>query len=98
MIRTEGFTAARGDRPDVPNVLVLITDGNSNDPEATFREAYLAKAAGIHIITVGMFILISHCVFRAIAPTKRTLSNFFSVFLTMTKLLQYILQILRGHS
>ena len=52
-VREEGFTEDAGDRSDIGNILVLLTDGNSNQPELTFQEAYAAKAAGIHIITVG---------------------------------------------
>lgn len=55
MVRTQGFTAGRGDRSGVPNVMVLLTDGNSNNPEATYTATIRAKADGIHVITVGRF-------------------------------------------
>ena len=33
------FTVASGDRPDVTNILIVITDGKSNEPEFTRQEA-----------------------------------------------------------
>lgn len=41
------------DRGNVPNVLMILTDGNSNDQEDTLEAAHDAKRAGFHIITVG---------------------------------------------
>ena len=52
-VRDEGFTSGRGDRQDVRNVMVIITDGNSANTQETVRQATLAKRSGIHIITVG---------------------------------------------
>ena len=43
------FTQANGDRRNVDNVLMIITDGSSNDHEITIREAREVKKAGIHI-------------------------------------------------
>jgi len=34
-VRTAVLTLAAGDRGDVPNIVVVITDGRSNDPQAT---------------------------------------------------------------
>ena len=53
LARETGFTSGRGDREGVQDVIVLLTDGNSNNPELTFPAAQRAKADGIHIITVG---------------------------------------------
>lgn len=53
-VREGMFTAANGDRPDVPNILVLVTDGISNDRNATIGQAILTRNAGISIITVGV--------------------------------------------
>ncbi len=30
LVRDTMFTAANGERPDAPNIVILITDGNSN--------------------------------------------------------------------
>jgi len=52
-MRTSSFTAANGDRPDVPNVGILVSDGNSNINQSnTIPEANLAKAAGITMYSV----------------------------------------------
>lgn len=53
-VREGMFTVANGDRPNIPNILVLITDGISNDPNATMAQAILTRNAGISIITIGV--------------------------------------------
>jgi len=47
------FQPNNGDRSNVPNYLVILTDGNSNNATATWREAMRARARGINIITVS---------------------------------------------
>ena len=54
-MRLHQFVEVNGDRPDVPNVAVIITDGASNeDQDQTIPEAQLAHEAGIQIISVGI--------------------------------------------
>ncbi|KAK7494669.1 hypothetical protein BaRGS_00014067, partial [Batillaria attramentaria] len=53
-LRTQMFTAGNGDRADVPNVAVIITDGKSSDPDDTTRAAQAARDAGIILFTVGV--------------------------------------------
>ena len=48
------FTADNGDRPNVPNMGIVITDGRSNDPNATKMEAAAARAKGITMVAVGV--------------------------------------------
>ena len=49
------YTAANGDRPGVPNVAIVITDGVSNiNSRRTIPEAEQARAAGIHIYAIGI--------------------------------------------
>jgi len=43
-----------GDRPDVPDVLVLVTRGLSDDKNAVISQAKRLKSEGIRIETVGM--------------------------------------------
>ena len=51
----EMFTPANGDRPGVPNICIILTDGISNiDPMRTIPNAEEARAAGIHIFAVGI--------------------------------------------
>lgn len=53
-MRTEQFTTQRGDRPDVPNVAIVITDATSNkDQNLTIPEALAAQRAGVTMFTVG---------------------------------------------
>lgn len=54
-MRSDMFTAFNGDRPDVPNVAVVITDGVSNtNSRRTIPEAEQARGEGIHIYTIGI--------------------------------------------
>ena len=55
LTRTEIFKAANGDHPDVPNVIVLITDGNpTREADILGDEARLIKSLGITIVGVGV--------------------------------------------
>ena len=38
----------------MPNVAVLFTDGKSNEPEETWKEAVAARKAGITLLVVGI--------------------------------------------
>ena len=54
-MRTEMYTAANGDRPNVPNICIVVTDGVSNiNSRRTIPEAEEARAAGIHIYAIGI--------------------------------------------
>lgn len=49
------FTSARGDRSNVPNIAIVITDGVSNkDKDRTIPDAEAARAKGIRIFSVGI--------------------------------------------
>lgn len=49
------FSSARGDRPAVPNVAVVVTDGYSNiQPENTIPEANNARQRNIEMYVVAM--------------------------------------------
>lgn len=48
------FNQAAGDRSDKPNIIVVITDGSSNNPSLTINEASLNKQAGHRIIALGI--------------------------------------------
>ncbi|CAG5124867.1 unnamed protein product, partial [Candidula unifasciata] len=55
VMRTVMFTSANGDRPDVPNVAVVLTDGVSNvNSQQTVPYAQLAHEDGIHIYSIGV--------------------------------------------
>jgi collagen type VI alpha len=54
-LRNELFNPANGDRPDVPNLAIIITDGVSNlNSQRTIPEAVLTRDYGIHIFAIGI--------------------------------------------
>ena len=49
------YTAENGDRPGVPNVCIVVTDGISNiNSRRTIPDAEQARAKGIHIYAIGI--------------------------------------------
>ena len=54
VVNDEMFTQANGDRPDIPNYLVLITDGRSDNRTATVMEAERLRRAGVVVVVVGV--------------------------------------------
>ncbi len=48
------FSPDRGDNSQRDNIVILITDGWSDDPDDTWAEAMRLREAGIHIIVVGI--------------------------------------------
>lgn len=55
MIRETMFTSRNGDRPNVPNVAIIITDGISNiNSRRTIPEADKAKDDDIRIFAIGV--------------------------------------------
>ncbi|XP_045165576.2 uncharacterized protein LOC123529337 [Mercenaria mercenaria] len=53
-MREKIFVPKAGDRPNVPDIAVVILDGSSDDPRETKRQAALAKEAGIHIYAIAV--------------------------------------------
>lgn len=54
-MREEMFSVANGDRPDVDNVAIVVTDGVSNINSArTVPEAEQARAENIHVYAIGI--------------------------------------------
>lgn len=52
-VREEGFSADRA-RTDVAHIMVLLTDGQSDNPMVTEEEATKAKEQGIYIFAIGV--------------------------------------------
>ena len=49
------FTVEKGDRPDAPNVAILLTDGESSvDKQFTLPQADQARSKGITIYSIGV--------------------------------------------
>jgi len=91
MARTQLFSGQYGARPDVPKILILITDGTANINEGrTIPEANAAKAAGIQIFTVGIGTGIKEEQLRTIA-TQRSYFYFATNFTTLNDVLQRLL-------
>jgi len=54
MVRTDVFVTARGDRADVPNVLILVTDGAPYDISSATDEARRLMWYDVSIVAVGV--------------------------------------------
>jgi len=62
LMRTEIFNTANGDRSDVPNVAILITDGVPTREVAELpSEVMRNKALGTRIVGVGVTNAVSEC-------------------------------------
>ena len=48
-----------GQRPDVADILVVITDGRFDEPNAAWNESVYTRAQNISIITVSLVIFVS---------------------------------------
>jgi collagen type VI alpha len=54
MIKNTMFTPGNGDRSNAPNVVIMVTDGNTDiNPEGTVSAAISLRLAGAHVITVS---------------------------------------------
>ena len=48
------FITSDGDRPNVRNVVIVMTDGRSGDEKATWAEAKALRDGNVTIIVVGI--------------------------------------------
>jgi len=48
------YTASGGQRTGIPKVVIVFTDGGSNDKQATQDEAFLLRKSGVTIIVIGI--------------------------------------------
>ncbi|GAB1606558.1 hypothetical protein Ahia01_000938400, partial [Argonauta hians] len=53
-IRLSSLTPEAGDRKDVPNIVIVITDGQSSRQSDTKRSAQLLKLTGAVVIAIGV--------------------------------------------
>lgn len=93
VVREDMFTEANGDRSDVPNILIIITDGISTvNTEETIPEAVKTKVSGIHILLVGAEISSTDLELKALA-TDPDDKNIFTTpsFTDMSTLLPNVL-------
>ena len=54
LMQKQLFSGTNGDRLDVINYAVLITDGNPDDLDDTVRKAVQSRIDGTHILVVGI--------------------------------------------
>jgi len=67
--RTEIFNTATGDRPAVPNVIVLITDGNpTREVEFLDEEVQRVKNQSVRIVGMGVTNAVSKCATTQLLP------------------------------
>ena len=73
------FIQSRGDRPNVPNIAIVITDGESTyDKERTVSDAVAARDNNIEIVVVGVTNRIKESELRLISsPPQRLGENYF---------------------
>lgn len=64
------FTSRHGDRTDAPNIAVIITDGQSNNRQATIKEANLLHSRGITTVAIGVGSGINLSELKAIASNQ----------------------------
>lgn len=53
-VGSNSFISSAGDRDNTPDLLVVITDGQSSDPSKTKIEADILKQRGIIIMAIGI--------------------------------------------
>ncbi|XP_053401477.1 uncharacterized protein LOC123550590 isoform X2 [Mercenaria mercenaria] len=66
-VKADSFTAAHGDRPKVPNVAIVVTDGRSSSATATAAEAKKLRDAGAIVLAIGVGSGVSKTELNAIA-------------------------------
>ncbi|WAR10991.1 MATN1-like protein [Mya arenaria] len=71
----EAFRNQSPERANSPKIMIVITDGSSENPAETIRQAGLAKQDGIKIITVGVGKNIFEEELREIATNKQKYYN-----------------------
>ena len=54
MVLDEGFVQSHGDRRTARNILIILTDGKSNNPAQTAMTAQKVHMSGIETIAVGV--------------------------------------------
>ncbi|KAK3086221.1 hypothetical protein FSP39_015407 [Pinctada imbricata] len=71
-VRENMYLSSNGDRADVENIMILMTDGQSSghDPYQQVQEAELSKQAGITIATVGIGNNVDDVTLRTLASSN----------------------------
>jgi len=98
IMRTVIFSPNNGDRPEVNNVGIIITDGQSDDNRATVDEAQAVKAAGIRMFAIGLTDQIQASELKAIAsqPLSEHYFNRTSISMVQTVTSQLLWSVCHG--
>jgi len=98
IMRTVIFSPNNGDRPEVNNVGIIITDGQSDDNQATVQEARAVKAAGIRMFAIGLTDQIQASELKAIAsqPLSEHYFNRTSINMVQTVTSQLLWSVCHG--
>ena len=72
------FTATHGARQNVSHIAIIMTDGKSNEPKVTAKEAAKMRMYGIHVFAVGIGNGVDMEELHALA-TPPTVNNVFHV-------------------
>ena len=89
------FTPQDGDRPNAPNIILLITDGvpNPYDPDELEATVNAVKATGARIVGVGIGDGVNDDIMRSIVSSPAS-DNYFQLanFNAITAMLERIVQ------
>lgn len=73
LARTYVFNESRGDRSDVRDIIILVTDGMANERvDDTLIQSELAKKVGIYIVCVGITDAINEKELRLMSSNNET--------------------------
>ncbi|KAK3581965.1 hypothetical protein CHS0354_023436 [Potamilus streckersoni] len=72
VLRTEFFNEKNGDRPDVPNIAIVLTDGESSNKASTVHEADLTRKAGTAIFAIGIGNMVNKVELEEIASLPKS--------------------------
>ena len=95
LAQSDQFIYSRGERSQAADVLVLITDGSTEDVRGSIQAADQAKASGVNIIVVGLSSLFRLQDVIDITNGQRNenyllLSDYSELYLNIAQMVQYI--------
>ena len=96
VVNEQLFTPAGGDRPGVPNLVIVLTDGKSTvNPELTVPNAVALRNRNIRIIAIGITSSIDEAELKGISSEPQSLgSDYFTSpnFQGLTAIIQMVVR------